>query len=622
MPGGEVPEMPDGEAPDGESGGEAPEMPGGEAPDGESGGEAPEMPGGDAPDGESGGEAPEKPEGETQDGEQGGEAPEKPEGETQDGEQGGEAPEKPEGDAQDGDGNGEAPEKPDGEAMDDAETSTITVTLTIDDESVLYNSDSESAVLSDIEVGDYLAVELDDNSEILTITIKEASGGMTGGMTGGMGGNSSGVESYDAVCEFTEDTETTDETYTSTGTDENAIHVYDGASVTLNNATVTRTSDDSTGGDNSSFYGVGAALLVSDGTTYVNGGTFTTDAAGGAGIFSYDEGVTYVSDAVIRTNQDTSGGIHVAGGGTLYAWNLDVETNGGSAAAIRSDRGSGTMVVDGGTYISNGSGSPAVYCTADITVNDAELTANGSEAVCIEGLNTLRLYDCDLTGNMPESSQNDCNWNVIVYQSMSGDSEVGNGTFIMSGGSITAKNGGMFYTTNTECTFYLSDVDITYADQNDFFLRCTGNANARGWGKTGSNGSDCIFTADNQEMEGDVIYDSISNLDFYMINGSSLKGALVDDESYAGDGGDGCCNVYISSDSVWTVTGDSVVKNLYSEGTIVDDSGNTVTIVGNDGTVYVEGDSQYTITVDNYETTADLSGAVDGGAFADYAVSK
>jgi hypothetical protein len=604
-------------------------MMGGDKPDG-AGGDVP-----DKPDGESDENAPEKPEGETaeaaqdnSDGENQGESnedvPDKP-----DGEAGGEAPEKPDGDTSGATGeapekpNGDTSDKPDGEAPDNMETSTVTVVLTIGDESVLFNSDSESATLSDIEVGDYLTVELDENSEIKTITIKESSGEMAGGMGGSGGpGSSTGVDSYDAVQEYTEDNETTDETYTSTGTDENAIHVYNGATVTLNNATVTRDSDDSTGGDNSSFYGVGAALLVSDGTTYVNGGTFTTDAAGGAGIFSYGTGITYVSDAVIKTNQDTSGGIHVAGGGTLYAWDLDVETNGESSAAIRSDRGSGTMVVDGGTYVSNGTGSPAIYCTADITVNNATLTANNSEAICIEGLNTIRLYDCDLSGAIQENSQNDCNWNVIVYQSMSGDSEVGNGTFSMSGGSITAKNGGMFYTTNTECTFYLSDVDITYADQNDFFLRCTGNANARGWGSTGSNGSDCTFTADNQSMEGDVIYDSISNLDFYMKNGSTLKGAFVDDESCAGNGGDGYCNVYISEDSIWTVTGDSIIKNLYSEGTIVDDSGNTVTIKGNDGTVYVEGNSQYTITVDSYETSVDLSDSADGGSFSDCIVSK
>ena len=45
--------------------------------------------------------------------------------------------------------------------------------------------------------------------------------------------------------------------------------ISSGASVTLDNDTITRTSDSSTGGDNSSFYGVGAAVLATDGTAYV-----------------------------------------------------------------------------------------------------------------------------------------------------------------------------------------------------------------------------------------------------------------------------------------------------------------------------------------------------------------
>ena len=65
----------------------------------------------------------------------------------------------------------------------------------------------------------------------------------------------------------------------------------------------------------------------------------------------------------------------------------------------------GTMVVDGGTYTSNGIGSPAIYSTADIAVHDADLTANNSEATCIEGLNAIRLFDCDLTGNMPDDNE-------------------------------------------------------------------------------------------------------------------------------------------------------------------------------------------------------------------------
>ena len=125
------------------------------------------------------------------------------------------------------------------------------------------------------------------------------------------------------------------------------------------------------------------------GQTTITNSTITTDADGAAGAFAYGDGTVYISDSTIKTTGNTAGGIHAAGGGTLYAWDLDVETDGNFSAAIRSDRGGGTMVVDGGTYTSNGTGSPAVYSTADIAVSGATLTANGSEAVCIEGLNSL-----------------------------------------------------------------------------------------------------------------------------------------------------------------------------------------------------------------------------------------
>ena len=536
-----------------------------------------------------------------------------------DGQNGG-APEKPEGDGQNSDSSdgasdsqdaaddnqesentdsqdGEEPEKPDGNGQ---------------------SAEAEEISLSDIQEGDIVSITLDEDGNAASITVMsmEMGGqGQPGGDgqgasgQGGPDGQSQGVDSYTAVNEYIEDTTVSNETIESTGTDENAALISSGANVTLDNDTITRTSADSQGGDNSSFYGVGAAVLATDGTAYVKDGSVTTDAAGGAGLFAYDDGTVYASGTTVETTQDTSGGVHVAGGGTLYGWDLDVETNGESSAAIRSDRGGGTMVLDGGNYVSNGVGSPAIYSTADIAVSNASLTANGSEAVCIEGLNSIHLYDCDLTGNMSDLDQNDNTWTVILYQSMSGDSEVGNSTFQMDGGSLTSENGGVFYTTNTESTITLNNVDINYNDDNEFFLQCTGNTNQRGWGQSGVNGADCHFTGISQDMQGDVIWDSISDLDFYLTEGSSLTGAVVDDESYAGEGGEGYCNVYISADSTWTVTGDSTVSSLENEGTIVDSNGKTVTIQGTDGTVYVQGDSEYTITTGFYSDTADMSGA-------------
>ena len=491
-------------------------------------------------------------------------APEKPEGDAPDGQ----PPEKPEGDASDG----QPPEKPEGETPDGQSP--------------------------------------------------EKPEGAPDGQGGPGGGQSEGVDSYTAVNEYTEDTSVENTSLESTGTDENAALISSGANVTLDNVTVSRDSQESTGGNDASFYGVGAAVLATDGTAYVKGGSITTNANGGAGLFAYGDGTIYATDTDIKTEQGTSGGVHAAGGGTLYGWDLNVETNGESSAAIRSDRGGGTMVLDGGTYTSNGLGSPAIYSTADIAVNNATLTANGSEAVCIEGLNSIHLYDCDLTGNMSDQDQNDNTWTVILYQSMSGDAEVGNSTFQMDGGSLTSQNGGVFYTTNTESTITLNDVDINYNDDNEFFLQCTGNTNQRGWGQAGANGADCTFTAISQDMQGDVIWDSISDLDFYITDSSNLTGAILDDETYAGDGGSGYCNVSVSKDSTWTVTGDSTVTSLSNEGTIVDDQGKTVTIQGTDGTVYVKGDSQYTITTDSYSDSADQSGATALQSWSGYQTEK
>ena len=126
---------------------------------------------------------------------------------------------------------------------------------------------------------------------------------------------------------------------------------------------------------------------------------------------------------------------------------------------------------------------------------------------------------------------------------------MGNSTFEMVGGSLTAQNGGMFYTTNTESTFVLSGVEITHAADSEFLLKCTGNGSQRGWGAAGANGADCHFTALDQVLEGDVIWDSISQLDLYLTGGSTLTGAFVQDESNAGHGGGGYANLYLSADS-------------------------------------------------------------------------
>ena len=543
-------EAPSGDAPSGDNSGngapgEAPsgEAPGGEAPSGDdSGNGAP----GDAPSGEA-------PSGDAPSGDNSGNG----------------AP----GDAPSGDApSGDAPsgQMPGGSSFE-ASGESITFTLTDDTAITLeYLQGSDEGTADDIAVGSVLEVVLDEDNQAVSVTVRNLNAG------GGFGGSSE-VTNGTSANTITEDTEVDGETYTSTGDDENALRV-DGATVTLKDITIEKTAGSSSNTEDGDFYGQNAGLLVLNGATAtITGATVNTSVTNGNGVFSYGEGtVVNISDSTIRTTENNSGGIQTTGGGTMNATNLDVETQGNSAAAIRSDRGGGTVNVDGGSYVTNGTGSPAIYCTADISVSDATLTANASEGVVVEGKNSVALTDCDVTGNMSNTYSGDSDENIhciMIYQSMSGDANVGEATFSAEGGSITAKTGDMFYITNTDCEITLKDVAFTLA--NDVFLRVEGNSSSRGWGTEGANGGDVTLTADSQEFTGNILVDEISSLVLTMKNGTSYEGAINP------DGAGGTVDVTMDDDSTWTLTGDSYITSF---------DGDTSNITANGYHLYVNGE--------------------------------
>ena len=413
------------------------------------------------------------------------------------------------------------------------------------------------------------------------------SGNMPGGNAPGGFGGSGTVTQGTSATTITEDGTYSSTSYSSTGDDENALRV-DGATVTLDSVTVDKSAGSSSNTEDGDFYGQNAALLATNGANVtIKNATVNSSAQNGNGIFSYGAGTTVnVSDSTITTTADNSGGIQTTGGGTTNATNLTVNTSGNSAAAIRSDRGGGTVVVDKGTYTSNGYNSPAVYSTADITVSNATLTANNSEAFVIEGKNSIKLNNCDVSGNMSstEGSSSDENvHNVMIYQSMSGDAEVGASEFDMTGGSLTGNNGDMFYITNTHSIINLSNVDITNKNADAYLMCVTGNSAARGWGKAGANGAQVEFTASNQTLNGDITVDTVSTLNMTLTDSSDFTGTInIIDNAQNGTAVDNNAVVTIDSDSTWTLTGNCTVTSLENNGTI-NFNGHTITLA--DGTV-------------------------------------
>ncbi len=413
-------------------------------------------------------------------------------------------------------------------------------------------------------------------------------GGQGGpGGPGGSGGSSTVV--YAGAEEITSAADESGKSYSSAESDVSALIVNTADAVTLADITVSK-SGDSDGGDNCNFYGQNAALLVMGGSTAtITGGEIASDASGANGVFCYGgnggqngadgDGTTVViSDVTINTTGSGSGGIMTTGGGIMKAYNLAVTTSGQSSAPIRTDRGGGTVTVDGGTYTSNGLGSPAIYSTADITVSNAKLTSNLSEGVCIEGLNSITLNNCDLTANNTKCNGNATFYDTImIYQSMSGDAASGTSAFNMTGGSLTSKNGHVFHVTNTSAVITLSGVEIVNEDEGNILLSVCDD----GW----SGGSNiAVLNAKAQTLSGAILVGSNSSLTLSLTEGSSFTGLIggsITNASGASVSTEvGAVSVTLDSSSTWTLTGDTYITEF---------SGDASRVISNGYTLYVNG---------------------------------
>lgn len=405
---------------------------------------------------------------------------------------------------------------------------------------------------------------------------------------GGEGfGGSDQVTQGEAATNVTTDSTISGETYESTGDDENALRVT-GVTVTLNGVTIQKSAGATSNTENGDFYGMNAGFLATDGANVsIKDATVLTSAQNGNGIFSYGNQTTVnVENTTIQTTKDNSGGIQTTGGGTMNATNLTVTTAGNSSAAIRTDRGGGTVVVNKGTYTSNGYNSPAVYSTADITVKNATLNAENSEALVIEGQNSIYLENTDVTGNMSstQGSSSDNNvHNVMIYQSMSGDAETGTSVFTMKGGTLTGRNGDQIYVTNTHSKIHLEDVTIQNLDTTGRLLAVLGNDATRGWGTAGQNGGQVDLTTNNQTLSGAIEVDTVSNLNFTMGKGTNFTGTIqIVENAEGGAAVENNAVITLEEGATWTLTGNVTITSLENKGTI-NFNGYTITLA--DGTV-------------------------------------
>ncbi|MBQ3416698.1 MAG: dockerin type I repeat-containing protein [Ruminococcus sp.] len=430
---------------------------------------------------------------------------------------------------------------------------------------------------------------------VLTLTLSVAAAGpggsppSSGGGTPPGGGGSSSSVSYSGATTVTSASALSSGTYTSTSADENALLINTSGAVTVNDATVKK-SGDSDGGDNCNFYGINSAVMcMGGGTTTINGGTVTATAKGANGIFSYggnggsngasgDGTTVIINNVTVNTSGSKGGGIMTTGGGITYANDCTVTTSGQSSAPLRTDRGGGTVYVSGGSYTSSGLGSPAIYCTANITAENAVFISNLSEGVCIEGKNSVTLTNCDLTATNTKMNGNATFLDTImIYQSMSGDADSGTSSYTMTGGTLTSNSGHVFHVTNTNAVITLSGVTIVNNDADGVLLSVCND----GW-----SGASNIATlnTEGQTLEGTILVGSDSTLTLNLSDGSvytgTISGNITNAKGSTVSTSVGTVNVTLDSTSKWYLTGDTYITSF---------SGNAANVINNGYTLYVNG---------------------------------
>lgn len=336
----------------------------------------------------------------------------------------------------------------------------------------------------------------------------------------------------------------TGKTIEATAANASGVKVTKGGVLMLTDSTVTKTGD-STAVETSNFTGLNAGILAENGAVLsLKNVTVNTNAEGSNAVVSTGNGTKVTIDGLtVNTTKDSSRGIHATYQGSITASNVNIYTKGAHSGAITTDRGEGTVVVNTGTVVTEGDGSPGIYSTGDITVTQLVSTAKGSEAAVIEGKNSITLVDSILYGAKK--------WGVMIYQSFSGDAGTGTGTFTMTGGSLTAETGPLFYSTNT--TGVISLKGVTLQNASGVLIQADGNNQ---WGTKGSNGAKLTVTADTQNLVGSVNADAISSVDLTLKNNSTLKGALNHDKTAS------LMALTLDASSTVTLTADSYVTTL------------------------------------------------------------
>ncbi|MBQ8120524.1 MAG: hypothetical protein IJ172_07100 [Ruminococcus sp.] len=322
--------------------------------------------------------------------------------------------------------------------------------------------------------------------------------------------------------------ELTGGTYTSSGTDRNAFLVINGGSLKISNAKIVKTGDASTNdskhssdvSDDYNFYGINSVILVvgEESSAQISDCIITSDCSGANAVFSTAGANVNVNNVQITTTGNSSRGVYATYDGTINADHVDITTRGAHCAPIATDRGGGHVTVTNSKVQCSGDGSPCIYSTGEIKVENVVGVSTGAQAAVIEGKNSITMTSCDFTVSGGNNG-------VMLYQSMSGDASDKDATsncstLTMTGTTIrNSTDGAMFYITNTTSVINLEGGNTLECKNGDLVNAATGR-----WGKDGSNGGKLTLNIKGDKVSDSVTADDISSVAVNVLDGGEFNG--------------------------------------------------------------------------------------------------
>ena len=391
------------------------------------------------------------------------------------------------------------------------------------------------------------------------------------------------VEQGTAAAELDTDGAYDDGTYASSKEDENALRVPM-AYITAKNAKITKTGD-STQTESSELYGLNAALLATHGgRASLTGADISSEGTGASGAYGYAKS-TYINltDSKVRTAGNHAAGVSISMKAMMKTVNTEVSTSGDFSPAIAVRDGGGIFIAENGTFSTTGLRSHGIYSKGDVTITDTKVIADRTKAAVLKGNNTITLVNSTLQGN--EISDMTPH-NIVLFSKEDDIGTMGTQYIDAKNSTLVSKKGDMFYVTATHGKIHLRETTLVKDDPKAPLITITGNDGADGWGMPGSNGGHLELICDNQTLSGDIIVDSISNINLNLRNNSTYTGAIkIVPNAENGTPYKTNADVFIAAGSTWNLTGDTELTSLYNLGKI-NYNGYTITLA--DGTVMKE----------------------------------